>query len=59
MSKPINLVFFTEAIQIINRLTRIMSMNRGHALLIGMGGSGRTILTRMAAFIKETQIVTI
>ena len=28
-------------------------MEKGHAILIGLGGVGRTILTKMASFIMD------
>lgn len=52
----ISVVLFDDALEHLTRVQRGLRLERGHVMLVGVGGSGKTSITRIASFTADCEM---
>ena len=52
-SGKLDLILFDQAVDNVRKINRALNMDKGNALLIGVAGSGKRSLAKLAAFTSD------
>ena len=58
-TSAMDLVLFRDAMHHLCRIHRVLCLPRGNALLVGVGGSGRKSMARLASYVAELKVFSI
>lgn len=55
----LQLILFKDAVEHMSRVARVLSLQRGHIMLVGVGGSGKKSITTLASALAGCELLSI
>jgi dynein heavy chain len=55
--KHVEIVLFDDCLKNLMRITRVIQQDQGSCMIVGVGGSGKQSLTRLAAFCEQNLLI--